>query len=608
MTANKGGKDDDAKRSRKEVTRRLKAEAFSEASLLITGSFAMIASSLSIQALPRLMGRLIDQKSTNRAGKVTSNDLTWVVLGGGLASLVRTMQLNTAESRIAARLRTQAFSALMRAKDLQWFQNASIDPDSNVNDEQKGLSAGALGDVLKEDVAKVASALTSAIANLLRSTSSVLFSTYHMLSLNPSLFGVAFTVVPAVGSAAVLLRKAIQRTTEEKRRIGTQLSTFTEERLTNIAMVKMSNREADEISKYTALQDQELSVARTSALQSGMFMSFLFVASSSALLLVVNVGGKSVAAGRMTSGELTSFATYSFMLGLGTSGIMKAAGEYLQGMVSARRLFQVIYQASVKNESENAPTVSVAVPAVQSIRLDNVSFSYDSSPKPVLKDLSLELSRGRVVALVGKNGSGKSTTASLLAGLLKASAGRIVLSNGVDWQAVDKATKSQLVQVVLQSTALFNTTIEENIRYSNPSASASEIEHVLELTNCTDLIAKLDGGLNFVVGVNGSKLSGGERQRLALARALLADPAILIMDEPLSGLDADGASAVAEAIETCRQSNRQRALLLITHQPKSLALADEVIVLKGGRVVETGTFKELQLNKSGELRELMPSI
>jgi ABC-type multidrug transport system fused ATPase/permease subunit len=627
-------KDDPEKRlRRKEIMRRLRAEAVMEIQPLALGTFAMLASSLSNQALPRLMGKLIDQKSSSGGSQRESALPPWsslglVVLGGGLASFVRTTMLTRAEDSISSRLRNQAFESLMTQKDIEWFQTETLHTRSDQdleNVESKaanetngivmraGVSPGAVGTILNEDVAKLSKSLTTHIASIVRSSSAVLFSTYHMLCLDPALFGVSVTIVPVIGAAAMLLRKSIKRIASQQSDLAAAAASFVEERLTHIAMVKMSNREVDEVQQYSDMQEESLRLGRSASLQSGMLMGFIFIASSGALLMVVNVGGKSVAAGKMSSGQLTSFATYSFLLGLGTSGIVKAMGEFVQGMVSAERFYRLVdHEDDARNKKSDGEEISnVNVRAVESVALKDVCFSYKSTGAQVLNNVSLELKRGSVVALVGKNGSGKSTIASLLAGLYQPSAGRIQLSDGTDLTQVSKTCKKNLVQIVPQATALFNTSILENIRYGNPDASEEDVRRALKIANCEVLLSKLEGGINFVVGLNGSKLSGGERQRLALARALLSDPAVLVMDEPASSLDQEGETAVSDALRSCRESNQDgqgRALLLITHQAKSLELVDEIVVLKEGVIVETGQFKDLSTRPNSELCRLMPQL
>jgi len=559
--------------------------------------------------------------------------------------------LALAKDDIVARLKNEAFESLLTKKDLEWFQSESVvvstdEDDGNVNNHKNdgktempmngnkttetntstaknattGISPGAVGSILNEDVEKVANSLTSSLANLVRASSSVLFSTYNMLRLDASLFGASAIIIPVLAGAAMVLRKTIQRLTKRQRELASSEASFVEERLTHIPLVKLSNREQHEVKSYQVLQQETVQVGRMVAYFQGAFMGFLFCASSSALFLVVHLGGRSVAAGRLTSGQLTTFATYSFLLGLGTSGLVKAIGEIATGMVSARRYYQLVSMvgadeevkkdSAAKDVSSHSVKVSIDPSTIESISFERVSFSYKSTRAQVVKDISFTLVRGKVVALLGQNGSGKTTIASILAGLYQPKDGRVLLSDGTDLHDLDKASKQKLVQAVLQSTALFNLSILENVRYGNPEATEEEVLFALKQANCENFVSKLEGGLNFVVGLNGCKLSGGERQRLALARALLSDPVCLVMDEPTTSLDAQGESAVVEALQSCRNGARgnQRAMLLITHQAKSLTLADEILVMQGGAIVERGSFDELRSNPKSELCKLMPEL
>jgi ABC-type multidrug transport system fused ATPase/permease subunit len=515
------------------------------------------------------------------------------------------------------------------ARDLEWFQTENVrdvNKDVEMKDADKtedkdpndlvaatGMTPGAIGVILNEDVALVAHTVTGNVANFIRSSCSCIFSTYHMLQLNPALFGLSFGVVPVIGFAAITLRKFITKVATQQRETATLAAAFAEEKLTHISMVKMSNRELDEVKQFTKLQDEYVRLGRSVSLANGTFMGFIFASSSGALLMVFNAGGKAVAAGRMTPGELTSFATYTFLLGLGTSGIFKAMGEMTQGMVSAARVYRLIGDAEKETDKNHKDKLSSSSPAdvdvtsVDSISLNNVDFAYKSNlDAKILNGVSLTLKRGKITCIVGKNGSGKTTIASLLAALYKPQSGSITLSDGTNYHDMDRNTQKKLVQVVPQSPALFNTTVLENVRYSNPSASKVDAQKAMDLANC-EFVAKLEGGLDHLVGPNGGNLSGGQRQRLGIARALLSDPCILVLDEPTSAMDHEGETAVADAVDACRGSPG-RALLLITHRAKSLELADEVIVLKDGCVVEQGTFQDLKNNKNSAMCELMPDL
>jgi ABC-type multidrug transport system fused ATPase/permease subunit len=635
-------KDKQSKRAeRKKLEKRLRAEALIEIKPIALGSFAMIASSLSNQAVPRLLGKLLDQNSNGSTGgtcspgglsQSTLSSLALVVLGGGFASFVRTTMLNRAEDKIAARLRTTAFTSLLVNRDLEWFHMETVNETTEEQDkgdskqEKKatasistGMTPAAVGEILNQDASLVSHSLTTNIANMIRSATTIGYSTYHMLRLNPGLFGLSFSVVPLIGSAAMVLRKFIKAVATKQRETATIAASFAEERLNHIAMVKMSNRELDEVEQYKELQDECVSLGRMVSLANGFFMGFIFIASSGALFMVFNAGGKAVAKGKMTAGDLTSFATYTFLLGLGTSGVFKAMSEMAQGMVSAARVYRLIdgqndtEQKVDIAESEKltkAAELKVDAASIDSVSFDHVSFVYKAIPdKQVLKDVSFDLKRGNVVALVGKNGSGKTTIASLLAALYKPQSGSIVLSNGVDYSRLDRNLQKQLVQIVPQNPALFDTSILDNVKYSCSEATHEQVMEAMKTANC-NFVSTLEGGVQYKVGPNGCKLSGGQRQRIGLARALLSDPACLVLDEPTASLDAEGQTAVTDAVLACRGNDKSkgRALLLITHRAKTLEVADNVLVIKNGEIVESGTYQTLSKKKDSELISLMPDL
>jgi len=632
----KSGKNNKLDKSRsKEVKNRLNDEASNELRPLAIGTIAMMGSALANQAMPKLLGKLLDEKScaaeqtcsaSNSFG--ASKALLVVVIGGGCASYLRTTLLNRAQGNIAQRLRAKLFSAILSDRDMEWFisggkGNGSNTPgkgDDSKDDDVKEMpnspssSPGAIGAILTEDVNKASESITTTFANLLRSCSSCTFATYHMLSINPTLFGLSVSVVPVVGAAAVLLNKFVKKALARQRECAEEAAAFAEERITNIEAVKLSNREKDEVEKYVKMQDECVRLGRKVASARGTFMGFMFASAGGALYAVFNAGGKAVADGRMTSGQLTSFATYSFLLGLGTSGVFKALGESTEGLVCGDRIYKLMDGPVSKDASENSndQPKSVDASTVDSISLKDVSFAYKSSPKKtVLKNISLNLERGQVICLVGKNGSGKSCLASIIAGLLTPQDGSITVQPcGTDFSHLDRKSQTSLVQVVPQQPAFFDTTIKDNVAYSNPNASASDIANALNAANCTDFISKQEEGINYRVGRNGMKLSGGQRQRLALSRALLSNPCVMILDEPASALDREGEVALSDAVDACRNGDEghRRSLLLITHRASSLEIADLIVVLKDGKIIENGTYADLTSDRDSALCELMPDL
>ena len=564
--------------------------------------------------------------------------------------------MNRSQDSIAARLRKEVFESLLTKRELEWFQQVSKD---DVNDDKKkeaekndddlggktkkktkhdkskqnrtttaaisSFSPAAIGVILKDDVDTVANTVTNTLANLLRSSSSVIFGTYNMLCINPQLVGLSVVVAPVVGTLAFMTRKYLKKIVTKQQQAAIQSASFVEERLNHIAMVKTSNRELDEVEKYSQIQDDCVELGQKASLASGLSMGIMFGLSSTAFCGILLAGRRAVQAQKMTTGQLTSFGTYSFMLALGTAGIVKALGEYGKGMQCAARLYNLIH-ADAKDENQQIHSEKeeikeddrrpVDTDLVHKISVENVHFSYKADPSNViLKDLSFNLSRGEVVALVGANGSGKSTIASLLAGMYRPQSGEISLypnSTADDTpqplsyaRDVNRRDRVNLVQVVPQAPALFNMTILDNIRYSRSDASEEDVITAMKSANCT-FVSTLDDGLDYLVGRNGIRLSGGQRQRIGLARAFLADPVFLVLDEPTSAMDVEGETALKDTMKACRSSNR--GLLVITHKAKTLEYCDRILVLHDGKLVQEGTMEDLQKDKDGEFVALMSDL
>jgi len=286
-----------------------------------------------------------------------------------------------------------------------------------------------------------------------------------------------------------------------------------------------------------------------------------------------------------------------------------------EGLMCAERVYDLIdSEKKVEKKEEKRDSIIVEAHTVDEIKLVNASFSYASNPNvDILKHVSISVQRGQVVALVGKNGSGKSTLASLLVALYQAQSGSVLCKTDtaeVDLNALTRVNQSQIVQLVPQQPSLFEMSIWDNVTYTNTTAAKEQVEQAMTAANCQDFVSKLTDGVQYNVGRNGCKLSGGQRQRLALARALLSNPALLILDEPNSSMDAEGDSAVSDAVKACREgtAEEKKGLLLITHRMSSLTLADTIFVLKDGVIVEQGSYSDLSGNKDSELCQLMPDL
>ena len=424
-------------------------------------------------AVPRLLGKILDQNATQSSSStatcprdsINMNYLLLIVLGGGLSSFIRTTMLNRAQEGIASSLRSQLFKNLLIDRDVEWYnldpkaekadnnndngggennneQNVTSTTEKNKNHNNNTTkqssssssppsstlsshSPSAIQSILTKDVETVSSTITTTVANTFRSSCSVIFATKNMYTINPNLLTMSLGIVPIIGSAAVILNKFVKKITSQYHDILISAEEFATERIDHISTVKTSNRQYDEITKYQNMQCMARTLSHKASLAKGFFMGFMFSSSSSALVLLFHMGGKSVSSGRMTFGELKTFATFTFMLGLGTSGLIKGLGQIVQGMVCAERIYDLMdgKSASTTNSSNSAinkiekqvtgdegneENDDIQSDSVESVSLSNVNFAYATDlTNDVLRDISLSINRGKVVALAGANGSGK---------------------------------------------------------------------------------------------------------------------------------------------------------------------------------------------------------
>ena len=266
-----------------------------------------------------------------------------------------------------------------------------------------------------------------------------------------------------------------------------------------------------------------------------------------------------------------------------------------QGVAAARRVFDVL---DLVPEIADRPGARELPEFARAVRYEGVSFTYDGNA-PVLSDVSFEIRRGEVVALVGSSGAGKSTTMDLLARFYDPVAGRVTF-DGVDLREASVASLRRQLGIVTQETILFHESVRANIAYGAPDAPLAAIREAARAAHALDFIERLPQGFDTVIGERGAKLSGGERQRVAIARALLRNPPILLLDEATSSLDTESERLVREALERLM---RDRTTLVIAHRLSTVQHADRIVVLEGGRVAAIGTHAEL-LERDGAYRRL----
>lgn len=399
--------------------------------------------------------------------------------------------------------------------------------------------------------------------------------------------GIALLWVAPVAFAIVLLSRKLQSKLEQKH-IDAKLTLADgiQECLETIHDIKACNQEKQYLKKL----DEKMDNAEKSQISSEMVSASLITTGQMFLrlgLATVIVVGNSL----MVNSQTTLFSYILFLIAASRlydplSGAMANMAEMFGVDLQVKRL-KVIQNYVEENKSKEYHTNGY------DITFNHVSFSYEPG-KPVLKDVSFTVKQGQVTALVGPSGGGKSTVANLAAGFYDVNGGKIMLG-GTDIADVDSVAIMKDFSVVFQNVVLFNNTVMENIRVGRKDATDEDVIAAAKAAHCHEFIEKLPDGYQTVIGENGSTLSGGECQRLSIARALLKDAPVILLDEATASLDVDNETEIQEAIS---ELVKGKTVLIIAHRMRTVENADKIIVLDGGVVAESGTHDEL-MNKNG---------
>jgi subfamily B ATP-binding cassette protein MsbA len=315
----------------------------------------------------------------------------------------------------------------------------------------------------------------------------------------------------------------------------------------------------------------------------------------SGMLVVVWYGSREVMGGRLTPGELVGFLGYIGMISQPVNSLVRAFGAWQQALGAADRIFELLDADSLVKD----PPDPRVLPKVEGrVTYENVSFAYVPD-HPVLEDINLMVEPGEIVALVGPSGAGKTSMVNLLPRFYDPTTG-VVRLDGVDLRELSLKDLRQRIGLVPQETILFGVSVRENIRYGRFDARDEEIENAAQVANAHDFILGLPDGYDTIIGERGATLSGGQRQRLAIARAVLRSPRLLILDEATSALDTESELLVQEALSRLMQG---RTTFIIAHRLSTIRNAHRILVMDGGRIVESGSHTEL-IKQDGLYRRL----
>ncbi|WP_311064646.1 ABC transporter transmembrane domain-containing protein [Halomonas sp. DWK9] len=551
---------------------------------LALAASALLVASGSVLLLGNGLRLVIDQgflAADAQALAKTLGLMLGVVALLAVASALRYYQVTWIGERLAADLRQRVFDHLLTLEP-GFFESAS-----------EGRAAGEIASRLTADTSVLQSLFGSSVSLALRNIVMLIGAVVLMLLTQPWLSALVLVGIPATLLPIVWYGRRVRRLSRTSQDHVAELGRYAEEALSGIQTLQAFTHEAEDKRHYGERVDQAFgsAVARTRqrAWLTGVAMLVVFTAVG----VMLWQGGLAVLNGTMSAGELSAFIFYAVLAAGAVATLAEVAGDVQRAAGAAERLLELLDTPPAI--SSPTPSQELPLPRQGAITLDNIRFTYPTRNTPALSGFSVHIHAGERVAVVGPSGAGKSTLLALLLRFYDPQQGCVTL-DGVDIRRLALATLRSTLGLVAQSPVLFSGSVAENLRYGCPTATEAQLRLAAEDANALSFIEALPQGFDTPLGPSGVQLSGGQRQRLAIARALLKDPAVLLLDEATSALDAESERLVQKALDRLMQG---RTSIVIAHRLATVVNADRLLVLQDGRLVASGTHAALM--ESSEL-------
>ena len=489
----------------------------------------------------------------------------------GVGRYVQNYFMRYANLRMVMDLRTDLFRKI---------QNMSIA-------FHKSRSTGELISRVMSDVSVVRNANVDVIKNLIRQVFTILALLVVLFKRDWELALIGCVTVPFAGVLIDRLGRKVKEITKESQEKRADLSSLMVDSFSGVRVVKAFNMEEQEAKRFRKHLHRLYSLSMKKVKAAELVSPLIEFLGSLGAAAIIYIGGMRVISGRLTPGDFFSFMAALMMMYGPIRKLTKVNNTINAAMAAAERIFEVM---DMEPDIKDAPHAVEVKEFKESILFDHVWFAYPDDPQTwILKDINLEVRRGEILAIVGESGAGKTTLVDLIPRFYDPTKGAVYL-DGLDLRQIKQASLRALIGVVTQDVILFNDTVLNNILYGRPKATMEEVMEAARVAHAHEFIMELPQGYETVVGERGVRLSGGEKQRIAIARAVLKNPPILILDEATSALDAQSERMVQDAMDRLMEG---RTVFVIAHRLSTIQRAHRIAVLDKGEVVEMGTHEEL---------------
>lgn len=552
----------------------------SERKLLLIIFFLVVISSLLTLLSPYLIGKSIDAM-TALNGKVdfTLLKITVIALAvsyviSGVVTFLQGWLMAGVSQKIVKNLRHKLFEKLQKLP-ISFF-------DTHTH--------GELMSRLSNDIENVSGTIAQSTTQLMTGTITIIGAFIMMMILSPILTLASIITIPLV----LLLTRTIARKTnvlfrQQQRELG-KLNGHIEEAISGIEVIKAFSHEEQSIEEFKVINEKLCSIGLKAQIWSGFLMPIMNVINNIGFATVALVGGALAVRGLITVGVIASFLSYSRQFSRPLNDLANIFNTLQSAVAGAERVFEILDENEEPLDTKNA---KIMENTKGHVIFENVTFGYKKDV-PILKNISFDAAEGSSTALVGPTGAGKTTIVNLITRFYDVSSGRILI-DGVDIREYSRDSLRRTFGIVLQDTYLFSGTIKDNIKYGRLNASDEEIIEASKMANAHSFIKKLPKGYNTILSESGGNLSQGQRQLLAIARAILAKPSILILDEATSSVDTRTEIRIQEAMLKIMEG---RTSFIIAHRLSTIRDSDTIMVIDNGQIVEKGNHEEL-INKQG---------